>query len=159
MSHLLEGMVADDLLKSVPANVRTTLEAMQRAGTDWNAIGNLLAGTPNAGVALIGSGQWTGDLWDAVKWEVRSFLCTDSEPYADLRKEWNELTRNSSALAVGSLATVIGTKLGVTGGVLQPLVIWLFVVAQQIGKDALCLSLSAAPGIGSIPSRIPYAQG
>jgi hypothetical protein len=157
VNHLLEGMIADDLLKGMPANVRSSLEAMQRAGTDWNAIGSLLAGTPTAGVALTGTGQWTADLWEAVKWEVRSFLCTDSEPYTDLRREWDERKRNSSALAVGSLATLIGAKLGIASGVLHPLVTWLFIVAQQIGEEALCLSLSAAPSIGSVQSRIPYA--
>ena len=156
MSALLEGMNAQELLQHLPLNVRASLETLERAGTEWNAIGNLLAGTPTAGVALAGTGQWTADLWEAVKWEFRSFLCTDSEPYAELRKEWDNLTRNSSSIAVASLASLIGAKLGVTSGVLAPLVTWLFVVAKRNGKEALCLTLSAAPGTGSVQPRTPY---
>jgi hypothetical protein len=157
VNQLIDGMNAEELLQRMPLNVRTALETLERAGTDWNAIGNLLAGTPTSGVALTGTGQWTAELWDAVKWEFRSFLCTDSEPYAGVRKEWDELKRNSSALAVGSLASLIATKLGVTSGVVAPLVTWLFVAAQRIGNEALCLTLSAAPNTGSVQPRTPYA--
>jgi hypothetical protein len=149
-------MNAHDLLEHMPLNVRASLEALERGGAEWNAIGQLLAGTPTAGVALTGTGQWTTDLWEAVKWEFRSFLCTDSEPYAELRKDWENLQRNSSSLAVASLASLIGAKLGVTSGVLTPLVTWLFVVAKRIGKETLCLTLSAAPGTGSVLPRAPY---
>jgi hypothetical protein len=158
MSELLDGIEAADLLQRMPSNVRTSLETLERAGRDWNAVGNLLAGTPNAGVALTGTGQWTADLWEAVKWEFRSFLCTESEAYADLRKDWDELKKQSSTAAVGSLSTLIGARLGVAGGVLAPLVIWLFVVSRRIGKEAVCLTLSAAPSIsGSVQARPPYA--
>jgi hypothetical protein len=153
VSQPLEGI--DDLLLHLPSNVRASLEALEHAGTDWNAVGNLLAATPNAGVAITGTGQWTADLWQAVKWEVRSFLCTDSESYAELRKDWDELKRQSSALAVRSLARLIGVKLGVASGVIAPLVTWLFVVAQRVGKEALCQS--TAPSTGSVLPRSPYA--
>jgi hypothetical protein len=116
-----------------------------RAGTDWNVVGNLLAAAPRAGVMQMGTGQWTADLWQAVRWEVRSFLCTDSAPYAELRAEWDELKRQSPALAVRSLATLMGAKLGVASGVLAPLVTWLFMVERRMGKDALCQTLSTAP--------------
>jgi hypothetical protein len=157
MSQLLDGMDAGDLLQRMPSNVRDSLATLERAGTDWNAVGKLLAGTPTAGVALTGTGQWTADLWEAVKWEFRSFLCTDSEPYAELRNEWSALKQQSAAIAVGSLATLIGSKLGVASGVLVPLVTWLFVVAQRVGKESVCLTLSAAPSVASVQTRSPYA--
>ena len=157
MSQLLEGLDAGDLLLHMPSNVRTSLEMLERAGTDWNAVGNLLTATPTAGVVLTGTGQWTADLWQAVKWEFRSFLCTDSETYAELRREWGDLIRRSPALAVGSLARVIGLKLGVASGVLTPLVTWLLVVAQRMGKDSVCVMLSTAPAVGSVLPRSPYA--
>ena len=146
MNELLEGIDARDLLQRMPSNVKTSLEMLERAGTDWDAVGDLLAATPTAGVALPGTGQWTADLWQAVKWEFRCFLCTDSEPYAELRKEWDELKRQSSARAVGSLTTLIGAKLGVASGVLAPLVTWLCVVARRMEKEALCVMLSTTSG-------------
>jgi hypothetical protein len=149
VSQLLKGIDTRDLLKHMPSNVRTSLETLERAGTDWNAVGTLLAATPTAGVALTGTGQWTADLWDAVKWEFRSFLCTESERYAELRMEWDELKQQSPALAVASLATLIGAKLGVAGGVVAPLVTWLFVVARRVGEDDVCLTLSAARVLAS----------
>ena len=145
MNHLLEGIDAGDLLQHMPSSVRSSLETLERAGTDWNAVGNLLAATPTAGVALAGTGQWTADLWQAVKWEFRSFLCTDSESYGELRKEWDELKRRSSPLAVAALATLIGAKLGIASGVIAPLVTWLFVVAGRMGMEELCLTLPTEP--------------
>lgn len=157
MSQLLEGVELDDLLQGLPANVRSSLEALERAGTDWNAVGSLLAATPTSGVALTGTGQWTADLWEAVKWEFRTFLCTDSDGYGELRDGWGELTRKSPAQAVGSLSTAMGAKLGVTSGVLAPLVTWLFVVAVRLGEEAVCVSLSAGPGAGSLQSWSSHA--
>jgi hypothetical protein len=157
MSELLDGIDAVDLLQRVPSNVRTSLETFERAGTDWNVVGNLLAATPTAGVALTGTGQWTAGLWEAVKWEYRSFLCTESEPYAELRSEWEELKLKSSASAVTSLETLIASRLGVASGVLAPLVTWLLVVTQRVGKETVCLTLSAAPDITSVQSRSPYS--
>jgi hypothetical protein len=142
MIQLLEGIESDDLLQHMPSSVRTSLEVLQRAGTDWNSVGDLLAAAPTSGVVLTGTGQWTADLWLAVKWEFRSFLCTDSEPYAELRSEWDALKEKSPARAVGSLTSVIGTKLGVASGVIAPMVTWLFVVAQRMGSESLCLTLS-----------------
>jgi hypothetical protein len=141
MNQLLEGIDAADLLGHMPSNVRTSLETLERAGTDWNTVGYLLASTPTAGVALTGTGQWTTDLWEAVKWEFRSFLCTDSESYAELRATWDEHKQLSPALAVGSLATGIAATLGVASGVIAPLVTWLLVVARRIGKEDACLTL------------------
>jgi hypothetical protein len=150
MNQLLEGINAEDLLQHMPSHMRTSLETLERAGTDWNAVGNLLAATPTTGVVFTGTGQWTSDLWQAVKWEFRSFLCTDSEPYAELRKEWDELTHQSSARAVASLARVVGARLGVASGVVAPLVTWLFVVSRRLGKDEVCLTLAAA----RLPARV-----
>jgi hypothetical protein len=155
MSALLEGIDAADVLQQMPSTVRASLETLERAGTDWNAVGNLLAATPTAGVALTGTGQWTADLWQAVKWEFRCFLCTDSEPYAKLRKEWDELKRQSPARAVASLAALIGEKLGVATGVLSPLVIWLFVVARRMNREKMCETLSSTPGMASVLARTP----
>ena len=153
MTQLLEGIDATALLQQMPSNVRSALETLERANTDWNAVGKILAATPTAGVALTGTGQWTADLWEAVKWEFRSFLCTDSDAYAELRSEWDSLKQQSSAAAVTSLATLIAAKLGVTSGVLAPLVTWLMVVTRRIGKESVCLTLSAAPSAGSVQPR------
>jgi hypothetical protein len=156
MSELLEGIDVTDLLLRMPSNVRESLDTLERAGTDWNAVGNLLSGTPTAGVALTGTGQWTADLWEAVKWEFRSFLCTESETYADLRTRWVELKQHSSARAVAALAVAMAAKVGAASGVIAPLVTWLFVVTQRIGKEAVCLTLSAAPAQGSFQPRSPH---
>ena len=157
MSELLDGMEAGDLLQHLPSNVRTSLETLERNGTDWNAVGNLLAATPTAGVAVSGTGQWPADLWEAVKWEFRSFLCTDSERYEELRTKWDDLKQQSPAIAVGSLATVIGAEVGVASGVIAPLVAWLFVVARRIGSEQACLTLSAvAPRVDLVQPRASF---
>jgi hypothetical protein len=158
MSRLLEAVDAGALMHHLPADVRTSLETLERAGTDWNAVGSLLAGTPTAGVAVAGNGQWTADLWEAVKWEFRSFLCTDSERYAELRAQWDEVARRSPASAVGALAAAVGARLGVAGGVVAPLVTWLLVVARRAGAEDVCLTLSASPShVALVQPREPRA--
>jgi hypothetical protein len=156
MTALLEGIEVTELLKHLPSDVRTSIEAMERVRTDWNAIGSLMAATPTTGVAFSGTGQWTVDLWEAVKWEFRSFLCTESDPYSELRTNWDDLKLRSSSRAAGSLATAIGLRLGATAGVIAPLVTWLMVVARRIGTDDMCLALSATPS-SFAQSRTPYA--
>jgi len=141
MSQLLDGMDAEKLLEHMPTSVRTSLETLERTGTDWNAVGNLLAATPTAGVAFTGTGQWTGDLWEAVKWEFRSFLCTESDAYAELRADWETLKHRSVTRAVGALATLMGTRVGVTSGVIAPMVTWLLVVSRRMGAQDVCLTL------------------
>ena len=157
MSPLLDGIEAGELLRHMPSSVRSSLEALERAGTDWNAVGGLLAATPTAGVALKGTGQWTANLWEAVKSEFRSFLCTESEPYAELRRDWDDLREKSPTAAIGALAKLIGAKLGVAAGVVVPLVTWLFLVALRTGKEAVCLTLSAAPTSAAVQSWSPNA--
>jgi len=157
MSQLLDGIDAGALLQHMPSILRASLETLERAGTDWDAVGNLLAATPTAGVALTGTGQWTVDLWGAVKWEFRSFLCTDSDRYEELRAKWDGLKHQSPSVAVGSLATLIGATLGVASGVIAPLVTWLFVVTRRIGEEQVCLALSAvAPRVDSVQPRAPF---
>ena len=157
MSELLEGIDTEALLRHMPSSVRTSLEMLERAGTDWNTVGNLLAATPTAGVALTGTGQWTSELWEAVKWEFRSFVRTDSERYAELRAGWSALKQRSPTVAVSSLATVMGAKLGVSSGVVAPLVTWLFVVARRVGEDEVCLTPSAAPSTDFVQPPPPFA--
>jgi hypothetical protein len=152
MSDLLDGIDTGDLLLRLPANVRASLETLERADIDWNAVGNLLAATPNAGIVFTGTGQWTSDLWQAVKWEFRCFLCTDSEPYADLRHQWPTLKATSSAHAVASLTACIGAKLGVAGGVLVPMLTWLIMVARRRGREQMGFGASAVP-LASVPSQ------
>ena len=157
MNQLLVGIEAGDLLQHMPSSVRTSLETLERAGADWNAVGGLLAATPNAGVALTGTGQWTAELWRAVKWEFRSFLCTESESYAALREEWDVLKERSPSLAVASLAMLIGNRLGIAGGVVAPLVTWLFMAARRLGMEEFCLTLSAVPSGVLVQPRAPFA--
>jgi hypothetical protein len=149
MSDIMEGLDAAALLGQLPSSMRASLETLERAGTDWNAVGTLLVGSPTAGVALAGTGQWTTDLWDAVKWEFRSFLCTESESYDELRAGWDALRERSPTLAVRALAARVAERIGVTGGVVAPLVTWLLVVAHRMGKDALCLALSTVSSTGA----------
>jgi hypothetical protein len=57
------------------------------------------------------------------------------------RTRWVELKQHSSARAVAALAVAMAAKVGAASGVIAPLVTWLFVVTQRIGKEAVCLRL------------------
>jgi len=133
----LKDLTEAQILKCLSPPVERHVIALNTQGVPWDQIGHLLALTPSAALSLKGPG-WNRHLWLEVKAEVYSFLCEDSEPYSDLRSEWNTLTEKSSALAIASLSGAIGSELGMAGGVVAPMVIWAIAVAVRIGKEAAC---------------------
>lgn len=128
----------DEVLSELPQSLQTTLSDLERSGMSWDQIGTTLASAPMTAVALKGLVSWRGTLWNSVKLEIHSFVCTDSETYSDLRREWDAHRQKSISFGVAALSGVIGAKLGVAGGVVAPLVIWGAVVAARIGRVAFC---------------------
>ena len=76
----VEGLSEQELLGMLPTTVSGHLATLDRQNVQWDQVGALLAGAPTSGVSVKGGGQWTGGLWQAVRHELGSFLCTDSEP-------------------------------------------------------------------------------
>lgn len=142
MPDLLEGWSEETLMSQLPKSVRDSISALEKQNAQWDEIGSLLASSPTIGISLKGGGRWPGTLWQGVKKEFHSFLCTESPTYSDLRKEWDSLRQKSSAWAIATLSGVIGSQLGVAGGVVAPLAIWAVVVAVRIGKEAICAAMS-----------------
>lgn len=152
MTDLLAGLERDSLSGSLSVSVAKRLVSLETSAIDWNVVGALLAAGPVSSVALKGPGRWTNALWENVKTELRKFLCTDDQEYADLREEWTGLKQKGSGIAVGALSGAIGAKLGVASGVLAPMVIWILMVAIRIGKNGLCAAL-APPAAPTGPSE------
>jgi hypothetical protein len=145
MTDVLTGFTEADLLGQLPRPVRESIAALETDKAKWEDVGAALASGPTSGISLKGGGRWSGALWQNVKKEFHSFLCSDSSTYADLRKEWDSLRQKSSALAIASLSGLIGSQLGVASGVVAPLVIWAAVVALRIGKEAACAAMAPPP--------------
>lgn len=142
MSESIEQLDEDALLSQLPDNVREGIEAMESEGVDWNSIGEALADAPsNAIPSQKGGGDWKDDLWEEVKAEFRIFLCTDDEKYSDLKDEGEDLGDMGVRLLVASLSSLIGSQIGVAGGMIAPLVVWLLTVGNRIGQEALCAQL------------------
>lgn len=76
--------------------------------------------------------------WESVRREVHAFLCTSSPGYADLRREWDALKRDSTAVAVGALTAAVSVQLGSAAAVVAPLVIWALTLALRVGTRAYC---------------------
>lgn len=133
----LKDLTEAQILKCLPPPVERHVVTLNTQGVPWDQIGDLLALTPSAALSLKGPG-WNRHLWVEVKAEVYAFLCDDSERYSDLRSDWNTLTEKGSTLAIASLSGAIGSQLGMTGGVVAPMVIWAIAVAVRIGKEAAC---------------------
>ena len=107
---------------------------VRRLGRDasWDAVGVALAGaSPAAASARAG-------LWSSVLAEFTDFVCTDSDRYADLRAQWDELCSRSAAIAVTALTTALAAQLGVASTVAGPLVVWLVLSAVRVGTRAFC---------------------
>lgn len=80
-------------------------------------------------------------LTDAAR-EFRSFLCTSSPVYADLRSRWQELRDESIASAAAALAAAIGARLGVSTAVMAPVVVTLLLSAVRLGCRTICHRLA-----------------
>lgn len=151
MTDLLAGFSRDQLLGSLSSSVAAALNTLDAQGADLNIGVQLLAAAPTQSVSLKGPGRFSVQLGDAVRAEMRAFLCTDAESYNDLREQWQGLREKGSSIAVAALSGAIGAKLGVASGVLAPMVIWILLVALRIGKNALCSALAPQPAPPASP--------
>lgn len=143
MNDVALSFTEAELLMLLPANVREGIQGLSADGASWEDIGFVLGVGPHAGIALKGGAAPTTALWGSVKKEVHSFLCTDSKAYADLRKEWKGLAKQTSTTAVSALSVLVASQLGVAAGLISPLVIFALVVVLRIGKEAACQAMSA----------------
>jgi hypothetical protein len=147
--NLLVGVKEEELSNTMAPSVRSAVETLDQYGTDWNEIGAILAATPTLGLALKGGTDWRTDLWQAVKEEVAQFLCSETEKYGDLRNDWTELRERSVPIAVASLSGAIGSYIGIAGGIIAPLVVWLLISASRIGVEAFCQTVKSEPSSSS----------
>lgn len=143
MTEVFEGLTEQQLYELLPKTLRERLYQLNSTNqASWDEVGQLLAAAPTAGIALKG-GRWDGQFWTATKKEFASFLCSDSSEYTDLRREWESRRQKGLQVGVASLSGAIGAHVGVTGGVIAPMVIWLLLVGVRIGKNALCAVLAS----------------
>jgi hypothetical protein len=152
MSDLLLGLNEADLLDQLSGSVSSTIKKLEEANLDWDSVGMLLASSPIIGVALKGGTDQPRDLWGSVKTELRSFLCTDSEKYADLRKQFEGIEKKSSHIVVASLAASMADYIPVAAGIIAPMVIWGLVTAMRISKEAFCECTAAQLNAPAPPS-------
>lgn len=144
MKDILENLSEDELLGQLPDSVRRGIETLEANEVEWDQIGTLLASAPANFVTLKGGSSWRADMWEAVKEEFHSFLCTSERKYDDLRNQGENLREKSSKWLISALSGLIGAKVGVAAGVVAPLVVWLLLVGSRIGKEALCSSILAS---------------
>lgn len=147
--NLLVGMKEEALSNVMAPSVRSAVATLDQYGADWDEIGAILAATPTLGLALKGGTDWRTDLWQAVKEEVAQFLCSETEKYEDLRNDWTELRERSAPIAVAALSGTIGSYIGIAGGIIAPLVVWLLISASHIGTEAFCQTVKSEPSDSS----------
>jgi hypothetical protein len=88
-------------------------------------------------------------LADAAR-EFRSFLCTSSAAYADLRSRWEALRDQSIAAAAAALAAGIASRLGVSAEVVAPLVVGLLLSAVRMGCRTMCRHLERGDVVSAL---------
>jgi hypothetical protein len=82
--------------------------------------------------------------------EFRSFLCTNSAEYSDLRQRWAELRDQSTAAAAAALAAAIAARLGLSAAVLAPFVVSLLLSALRLGCGTICRHLEHADVVSAL---------
>ena len=136
--ELLDGITEGDLKLSLAPNVRNAVDKLDQRDIGWDQIGLLLTETPNYAIALKGGSGQSHDLWSAIKEEFVEFLCSNTEQHHELRSKWVELREQSVPVAVAWLSAAIGSQIGIVGGMIAPVVVWLLITAHRIGTRAFC---------------------
>lgn len=150
-SDPLGSLKVEELLDCLPPPVAQRVALLDSQGVAWDQIGNLLALTPSAALAIKGPG-WNGQLWAEVKAQTYAFLCSDAAEYSDLRTEWDALAAQGSHLAIAALSGAVGAQLGLAAGVVAPMVIWALRVAARLGKEAACRAFQPTSAEADTPT-------
>lgn len=137
-SEFLEGVSEEELKLSLAPSVRSALDKLSQRDVNWEQIGLLLAETPNQAIALKGGDKQPDDLWSSTKQEFAEFLCSNTEQHRELREKWAELREQSVPVAIAWLSALIGAQIGIVGGMIAPVVVWLLITANRIGIGAFC---------------------
>nr|VFK13152.1 MAG: hypothetical protein BECKLFY1418C_GA0070996_100280 [Candidatus Kentron sp. LFY] len=80
------------------------------------------------------------DYWQELKFELKIFLCSKDQKYAELRKKLSNRADRSEKTIVAIIAAEVAMELGVAAGALVPFVAMCLVVAVRIGWEAFCNS-------------------
>jgi hypothetical protein len=75
-----------------------------------------------------------------VQHEVRLFICTNDQRYADVKRNIATQARKSQLLLISAISGAVGGRLGTEAGILTPLVALYLLAALKIGKEAYCRS-------------------
>jgi len=112
----------------------SAIAVVERLGptATWDVVGAALAG------ALPAARSGRPGIWSSVLAEFTDFVCGDSERYADLRGQWEDLCSRSAAVAITALTAALASELGVASTIVGPLVVWLVLSAVRIGTRAFC---------------------
>jgi len=139
-----EAFSADDIAEYVSTNVpemhrELVLKALHSSESpaDFDEIGLTLTGErTNAGFVFRTGGKQTGTgkFWQAIKDEVYSFICTESQEYREIRLK----TGNGFGIVVSAIATQLANVFSLGVGVVTGAVAVALILVYKIGKNAWC---------------------
>lgn len=78
-------------------------------------------------------------IWQRAKYEMDLLLCTNAKKYSYLRENISEgADYYKPEMVVSSIAAAVGRQIGVTQGVLIPIVALILAFVAKISKEAYC---------------------
>lgn len=83
--------------------------------------------------------------WQAVKAEMRLFLCTDDARYKQLWERIRDLDKKSTSTIVAIVSAYLGAAMGIAGAAIAGFVALCFYALLKLGKEAYC-RLGVGPG-------------
>lgn len=79
-----------------------------------------------------------GSLWQGIKAEFYLLVCTNNSKYAPVQKSINQHGASITIMAVSTIAAAIAAALGVTAGVVVPVVSIFLLAVSKVGMNAWC---------------------
>lgn len=78
------------------------------------------------------------DLWTEVKREFYLLVCTKDRKYADLRSQLDRKSRPATTTIVSMTSAAVATQLGVTAGMITPLVALALYAILKLSLNSWC---------------------
>ena len=78
------------------------------------------------------------DFWAEIKKEFYQLLCTNDRKYAKLRTQLNKKSTTATTVILSSISVEVAVHLGVTAGMLTPLIALMLYAILKLGLNSWC---------------------
>ena len=128
----------EELISSLPGFQTKILKELLAVDSDHLSVADKwLNAKPSNTVGFGGAGIRNHIYRDKILEELEKFVCGDEKYQLD-REKLGSATNGTVQYIIGSIATAIGSTMGITGAVIAPVIVLLLITGGKISKNGWC---------------------